>query len=142
MHASGTAQVGGGVSEGGAGRVDRSARPFDPGLQPERTALAWRRTALALTVGSLVGLRVLPLLLGDGAATYAVAGLGVAASVAVLVGAHRRYRRVHRLLTSGADDRAPIGGGLLPAAVALLTVAAGVAALALALAGAAGAGQG
>jgi putative membrane protein len=141
-HGRGGAQVGCGVSEGGAGRVDRSARPFDPGLQPERTALAWRRTALALLVGSLVGLRVLPLLLGDGGMTYAVAGLGVAASVAVLVGAHRRYRRVHRLLTSGASDRAPIGGGLLPAAVALLTLAAGLGALALALAGAAGAGRG
>jgi hypothetical protein len=41
-------------------------RAWDPGLQPERTALAWRRTGLALTVGSLIGLRVLPPLLGSG----------------------------------------------------------------------------
>jgi hypothetical protein len=53
---------------------------------------------------------------------------------------------VHRLLTSADDDRVPVGGGLLPAAVAALTLAAGaaagVAAVVLALADATGAGRG
>jgi hypothetical protein len=124
-----------------------SDRPWDPGLQPERTALAWRRTGLALTVGSLIGLRVLPALLGP--AAYAVAGLAVAASLGVLWAAHRRYRRVHRLLVSGgdvaggavsdadtstrSDGRVATTGGALPAAVAALALAAGIAALVVAL---------
>jgi len=119
-------------------------RPWDAGLQPERTALAWRRTGLALTVGSLIGLRVLPTLLGPSA--LVLAGVGVVASLAVLAAAHRRYRRVHRLLVSareaatddaggasGSSDRVPTTGGALPAAVAALALAAGVAALGVVL---------
>ena len=131
--------------------------PWDPGLQPERTALAWRRTGLALTVGSLIGLRVLPPLLGP--AAYVLAGLGVVASLAVLAAAHRRYRRVHRLLlaardagrtradadsdsdpgdgvdagSTGSPARVPTTGGALPAATAALALAAGLGALVVAL---------
>ena len=133
--------------------------PWDRGLQPERTALAWRRTGLALTVGSLIGLRVLPPLLGP--AAYVLAGLGVVASLAVLAAAHRRYRRVHRLLlaarqaggpgggpgggdgsdrSDGVDAgstsspaRVPTTGGALPAATAALALAAGLGALVVVL---------
>ncbi|MBF4624921.1 DUF202 domain-containing protein [Clavibacter sp. VKM Ac-2872] len=113
---------------------DPAEHPSDPGLQPERTALAWRRTALALVVGSLLGLRVLPTLLG--AAGLVVAAAGVIAALAVLATAHRRYRRVHRILTSGSASpgAAALPGGALPALVAALTACAGLAALALALA--------
>ncbi|MBM7025537.1 DUF202 domain-containing protein [Clavibacter zhangzhiyongii] len=109
--------------------------PFDPGLQPERTALAWRRTALALVVGSLLGLRALPALLGP--AGLVVAAAGVLAALGVLTTAHLRYRRVHRILTAAADGpHRPVAlpGGALPALVAALTACAGLAALALALA--------
>ncbi|PPF70441.1 DUF202 domain-containing protein [Clavibacter michiganensis] len=114
----------------------RGERPYDPGLQPERTALAWRRTALALVVGSLLGLRALPAVLG--APGLALAFVGVALALSVLVTAHRRYRRVHRILTTrAADPAAPPGaalpGGALPALVAALTAVAGLAALAVAL---------
>lgn len=127
--------------------------PWDQGLQPERTALAWRRTGLALAVGSLIGMRVLPPLLGP--AAYVLAGLGVVASLAVLAAAHRRYRRVHRLLLAAARDaggpdavdpdddgrrdtasspaRVPTTGGALPAATAVLALAAGLGALVVAL---------
>jgi uncharacterized membrane protein YidH (DUF202 family) len=109
------------------------SRPFDPGLQPERTALAWRRTALALVVGSLLGLRVLPQVLGP--VGLVVAAAGVVAALAVLAAAHRRYRRVHRILTSGTGepDAVALPGGGLAALVAALTACAGAAALVLAL---------
>jgi len=113
--------------------ADPAGRPSDPGLQPERTALAWRRTALALVVGSLFGLRALPQLLGP--AGLAVAAAGVALALGVLGAAHLRYRRVHRTLTSGSagPGTTALPGGGLPALVASLTACAGVAALALAL---------
>jgi hypothetical protein len=54
----------------------------DPGLQPERTRLAWRRTLLALTGVTLLELR----LAFTGRAFDAVlAGLAVAAWLAVLL---------------------------------------------------------
>jgi putative membrane protein len=73
-------------------------RVFDHGLQPERTALAWRRTALALAGGSVVIMRILPSVIGGAALVLGFAGLGL--SLVVLVGSHRRYRRQHRALTS------------------------------------------
>ncbi|MFJ6195549.1 DUF202 domain-containing protein [Micromonospora sp. NPDC092111] len=52
----------------------------DPGLQPERTRLAWRRTALALTVATVLAVRL--------ALTGGVAGaLLAAAAVLVWAGA-------------------------------------------------------
>ncbi|RUQ98346.1 DUF202 domain-containing protein [Labedella endophytica] len=104
---------------------DRGARPFDPGLQPERTALAWRRTALALVVAAVVGIRVLPTLLGDWAMIPAGAGLVLA--VIVLLASHRRYREHHVRLTTSTSDRIALPDGALPALVAATTLAAGIA---------------
>lgn len=100
---------------------------FDPGLQPERTALAWRRTALALTVAAIVAVRILPELLG----TWAIvpAGLGLTGAVAVLVLAHRRHRAVHHILVHSDTDRVPLPGGALPLCTALLVGIGGLAAL-------------
>lgn len=108
---------------------DRCARPFDPGLQPERTALAWRRTALALTAGSLVALRVLPAVLGAWA--MVPAALGVALSVLVLAAAGRRYRDHHHRLTGAPTDRLHLPDGALLALVATITLAGGCGALVL-----------
>lgn len=98
------------------GPDDRRNRPFDVGLQPERTALAWRRTALALVVGAVVGIRVLPALLGPWA--LIPAGLGIVLAVLLLVASHVRYRRQHELLTTANSTRIVLSDGTLPVLVA------------------------
>lgn len=107
---------------------------FDAGLQPERTALAWRRTALALTAAALVAVRILPEVFGIWAVVPA--GLGLAAAVGVLVAAHHRHVVVHRTLVGSDSDRVPLPAGALLAVVTGLVVAGGLAALVVALVGA------
>lgn len=103
--------------------------PFDPGLQPERTSLAWQRTAISLTVGSLVYARVQASYLGVWAWGFALVGV----VLGVLVGhrARARYRSTHRTLTAG---QLKLPDGLLPLAVAAVVFFAGVAAAAVTLA--------
>ena len=105
----------------------RGHRPFDAGLQPERTALAWRRTALAVAVASLAALRILPEVLGLWALIPAALGAGV--SFVALLLTHRRYRRIHTMLTSSESDRVALSGGFLPALMAGATLGGGVMAL-------------
>ena len=87
---------------------------FDPGLQPERTELAWRRTALTLAVGAVVSFRLLPPVLGLWSVGVGVAGLLL--SAATWISAARRCRRIqHALASSG-----PLPGGGLPLLLALI----------------------
>jgi uncharacterized membrane protein YidH (DUF202 family) len=83
---------------------------FDPGLQPERTALAWRRTVLALAVGAIVALRLLNPVLGLWSTVIGLTGLVLAATLWVL--STRRARQTTRVLLRGT--------GLLPGAGLLL----------------------
>ena len=101
--------------------------PADKGTQAERTALAWRRTALSVAVGSLIGLRVLPPQLGP--LGYAVAALGLVWSVDLALTARRRYRDGSRLVHAG--DVVPARGVPVPtlARTAATTGVVGLAAL-------------
>ena len=79
---------------------------FDPGAQPERTELAWRRTSLAIGVGSLLTLRVLPELMGS--ALWILPGvIGTGFAVWLWVRARARYERYTAVLTRRVDGPAP-----------------------------------
>ncbi|OMH27734.1 hypothetical protein BKD30_03625 [Tersicoccus phoenicis] len=65
----------------------------DPGLQPERTTLAWSRTLLALLVASSVGLRWLPHY-GPGILALPLLTL-LSAAVILATARHRHTRSVH-----------------------------------------------
>ncbi|SFT33658.1 Uncharacterized membrane protein YidH, DUF202 family [Actinopolyspora lacussalsi subsp. righensis] len=98
---------------------ERARAPVDPGLQIERTTLAWLRTGLSFAVGSLVLTRFI-------AQTRPLVALGCVLAllpVAVLVGvlAVRRYRADSAL----PQHRQPLADGALPAGVALLAVLVG-----------------
>jgi uncharacterized membrane protein YidH (DUF202 family) len=104
---------------------------FDPGLQPERTALAWRRTGLALLAGSLGAARILPETLGAWAAILGF--VGVFAAISLLYAIHRRYRRHHERLTADGD-RSPVAGGRLIAATAGFVLTAAIVSLVMTIA--------
>ena len=107
-----------------------SGRPvlFDPGLQPERTRLAWRRTLLALVVAVVAGERVLAVVIGRTALAGAGAALVVVLALAVLVA--RRARAADASLRDRGDLSAGHGATVL-AATALLCAAGGALALVL-----------
>jgi len=94
---------------------------FDPGLQPERTALAWRRTVLSLGVGALIALRLLPPVLGLWSFAAGIAGVVLAGVLWVLAG-----RRARQTRTALLGSQPLPGAGLL---LLLTLVAAGAALL-------------
>lgn len=69
----------------------------DPGLQPERTTLAWGRTMMALVAASLLFLRWLP---EHGAFVGVPVGVALAAALAINASQRARYRHsstgIHR----------------------------------------------
>ncbi|CAI9404939.1 MULTISPECIES: DUF202 domain-containing protein [Aestuariimicrobium] len=92
-------------------------RVWDAGLQPERTALAWRRIGLAV-IG--VGLAV-PRLTWPSLGAWSIPA-GLCALVVGVVALHQslhRYRRAHTTLTTEDVPRLPSGRGLL---MVMLTV--------------------
>jgi len=101
---------------------------WDAGLQPERTSLAWQRTALAFFG---LGLAV-PKLAWTALGAWSIlpAGVVVVGALALFVVGQRRYRRTHDALTGDSgyrhDGRLPLLAtlvGILLAVVALILVA-------------------
>lgn len=99
--------------------------PFDPGLQPERTLLAWQRTCLALGVGSALVIRLTTEAVGAIGIVLGIAG--VTTTAAAYLGIRLRYRRVHEHLST-ARDLPTEGTALALLAIALLLLGAGAAA--------------
>jgi uncharacterized membrane protein YidH (DUF202 family) len=107
---------------------------FDAGAQAERTALAWRRTALGVAVGGVVALRVTGPVLGAAAAIVAVVGSLLAAGVWWVTG--RRYRAVQRSLHGQGDLGAVARPAFALVAVSAAACLIGLLAVAFVLAGA------
>lgn len=102
-----------------------SAAP-DRGAQPERTALAWQRTALATAAGSAIVARHTVGPLGPGALVVMTASLALALTAFVL--GRRRYLAGptgSRLTDRDQERRSalPRRDGVAPALLALATVA-------------------
>ncbi|WP_394939302.1 DUF202 domain-containing protein [Psychromicrobium sp. YIM B11713] len=110
--------------------ADPPDRLFDPGLQPERTVLAWQRTALTLSVGAVaIGRVLLPVI---GIASYALTFLGLVIVSLLWTEAGRRYRALNHALLSPVPA-APPGLGRLALLCASACLLLGLSALAFLL---------
>ncbi|QES50889.1 hypothetical protein DEJ50_26710 [Streptomyces venezuelae] len=114
--------VGRAAGAGGAARAGGAAEGRDPGLQPERTRLAWRRTTLTCTVTAVLAMR--QALRGTGSAVE-ITGTAVTALVwLVFTGlAHRRIRELATVRPAGLAPRAALAATLCTVALAVFALA-------------------
>ncbi|MFD7992898.1 DUF202 domain-containing protein [Streptomyces mexicanus] len=119
------ADGGGNEDDGGGGHRAGAAGPSrDPGLQPERTRLAWRRTTLSGTVAAVLAVKT-ALHGGPSPAGLTVCALCCVLWLGFLLLAEVRIRRL------GRSAAPPALAPRLAAAAAVCTVALAVCAAAL-----------
>jgi hypothetical protein len=103
--------------------VSDPAAVRDPGLQPERTRLAWRRTTLSGTVAALLAMKS-ALRGGPSPASLAVGALCCALWLAFLLVAHHRIRALSGTAAPGSiSPRHATTAALLTVALAVCGVA-------------------
>ncbi|WP_030622853.1 DUF202 domain-containing protein [Streptomyces sclerotialus] len=109
------------------GTEEREAAVRDPGLQPERTRMAWRRTTLSCAVAVVLAWRQV-LLTGEPTATEVVlVALLVLGGLAFLTAAHLRMRALAAPVTAGPPQTMRTRTALLATACTLLLVGLGAA---------------
>jgi uncharacterized membrane protein YidH (DUF202 family) len=91
-------------------RTRAVGKPFDVGLQVERTALSWQRTSLALAVGVLLAARLLALVSGLQSFFLAVGALVLVTGLYLL--GYRRYVSTHHALVASDGQRIPLTSAL------------------------------
>ena len=107
--------------------TEASDRPFDCGLQAERTALAWQRTALSFGVAALMAARLLTNLFSTAGFIFGV--LGVAIMLLLFVVGQRRYRSNHAHVAAARTLHVSPDGALPLAFCSLITSTISVAGL-------------
>ncbi|MER5555610.1 DUF202 domain-containing protein [Streptomyces sp. NPDC002793] len=93
----------------------------DPGLQPERTRLAWRRTTLTCTVVALLAVRQALHVGATGAGVFAVA-LSLLAWLGFLGVAHRRVTGMGTARPAALSPRHALTAAACTVALAVLAV--------------------
>lgn len=114
-----------------ATRPPRPASVFDPGLQHERTALAWERTAIATMVAGVLMARYAANSLHVGFAFIGIAQVVVGA--AVLVWSARHYDDLHGPLREGVSPIHPTAARVVGVGAVVFTGAGLVISVAIAL---------
>lgn len=117
-------------------RTRATGKPFDIGLQTERTALSWQRTTLALAVGVLLAARLLVVVWGSLSYLIVASGLVLVAGLFLL--GYRRYESAHYTLVTSVGQRIPLTSALPLFIWALAVFGLAVCGLILAIIGALG----